>query len=159
MCYGSWNSHVVGWWKHKDDPNVLFLKYEDLKQVIIVAKRRVKKHLLLFTAVGYNWQNRCRDEFSKRFTGKVYLYENYPFINVQSWTKFLGQEILHMTCGSLNTRETKSCARFKLPVPRLPSPDPSPPTMLLYSIRISQLPHDFRKCQLNCFYSIPDIPW
>ena len=24
---------MLGWWKHKDDPNVLMLKYEDLKKV------------------------------------------------------------------------------------------------------------------------------
>ena len=27
---GSWFDHVLEWWKHKDDPNVLFLKYEDM---------------------------------------------------------------------------------------------------------------------------------
>lgn len=31
--WGSWTEHVLGWWKHKDDDNVLFLKYEDLKKV------------------------------------------------------------------------------------------------------------------------------
>ena len=31
--YNLWNDHVLGWWKHKDDPNVLFLKYEDLQKV------------------------------------------------------------------------------------------------------------------------------
>ena len=31
--WGKWNDHVLGWWKHKDDPNVLFLKYEDLQKV------------------------------------------------------------------------------------------------------------------------------
>lgn len=25
-----WHDHVLGWWKHRDDPNVLFLKYEDM---------------------------------------------------------------------------------------------------------------------------------
>nr|XP_058947554.1 uncharacterized protein LOC131775458 [Pocillopora verrucosa] len=30
--WNKWNDHVPGWWKHKDDPNVLFLKYEDLKK-------------------------------------------------------------------------------------------------------------------------------
>ena len=28
-----WNDHVLGWWEHKDDPNVFFLKYEDLQKV------------------------------------------------------------------------------------------------------------------------------
>ena len=31
--YDLWNDHILGWWKHKDDPNVLFLKYEDLHKV------------------------------------------------------------------------------------------------------------------------------
>ena len=28
--FGSWFDHVLEWWKHKDDRNVLFLKYEDI---------------------------------------------------------------------------------------------------------------------------------
>ena len=36
VFYGLWNKHVLEWWKHKDDSNVLFLKYEDLKKVIAV---------------------------------------------------------------------------------------------------------------------------
>ena len=32
MYYGSWFEHVLEWWKHKDDPNVLFLKYEYMKK-------------------------------------------------------------------------------------------------------------------------------
>ena len=30
---GFWNDHVLDWWKHKDEPNVLFLKYENLQKV------------------------------------------------------------------------------------------------------------------------------
>ena len=30
-----WNDHVLGWWKHKDDRNILFLKYEDLHTVML----------------------------------------------------------------------------------------------------------------------------
>ena len=37
MFYGLWNKHVLEWWKHKDDSNVLFLKYEDLKKVIAIT--------------------------------------------------------------------------------------------------------------------------
>ena len=32
VIYGSWFDHVLEWWKHKDDPNVLFLKYEDIRK-------------------------------------------------------------------------------------------------------------------------------
>lgn len=30
VVWGSWFYHVSGWWKHRDDPRVLFLRYEDL---------------------------------------------------------------------------------------------------------------------------------
>ena len=32
IFYGSYFDHISAWWSHKDDENVLFLKYEDLKQ-------------------------------------------------------------------------------------------------------------------------------
>ncbi|XP_078581050.1 sulfotransferase 1C4-like isoform X2 [Branchiostoma floridae x Branchiostoma japonicum] len=28
----AWHNHVLGWWEQKDNPNVLFLKYEDLQK-------------------------------------------------------------------------------------------------------------------------------
>lgn len=33
VFYGSWFDHVLSWWRHKDDENVLFLKYEEMKKV------------------------------------------------------------------------------------------------------------------------------
>lgn len=30
--YGSYFDHVLAWWEHRNDENVLFLKYEDLKK-------------------------------------------------------------------------------------------------------------------------------
>ena len=29
--FGGWFDHVLGWWKHKDAPNILLIKYEDMK--------------------------------------------------------------------------------------------------------------------------------
>ena len=31
--YSKWNDHVLSWWKHREDPNVLFLKYEEMQKV------------------------------------------------------------------------------------------------------------------------------
>ena len=32
VLYGSWFDHVLEWWKHRNETNVLFLKYEDMKK-------------------------------------------------------------------------------------------------------------------------------
>ena len=32
VTFGSWWDHVPEWWTHRDEPNVLFLKYEELKK-------------------------------------------------------------------------------------------------------------------------------
>jgi methylamine dehydrogenase accessory protein MauD len=38
---GSWFRHVRGWWEHRDDPNVLLLRYEDLAADLPGELRRV----------------------------------------------------------------------------------------------------------------------
>ena len=32
MAYGDYFDHVLSWWAHRNDENVLFLKYEDMKK-------------------------------------------------------------------------------------------------------------------------------
>jgi hypothetical protein len=39
--YGSWFRHVRGWWQHRDDPNVLFLRYEELTAGLPGCLRRI----------------------------------------------------------------------------------------------------------------------
>jgi hypothetical protein len=39
--YGSWFRHVRGWWQHRDDPNVLFLRYEDLAADLPGSLRKI----------------------------------------------------------------------------------------------------------------------
>ena len=46
VSYNAWNDHVLGWWKHKDDPNVLFLKYEDLHKVMFSSVSTIALELL-----------------------------------------------------------------------------------------------------------------
>lgn len=39
--HGSWFEHVKGWWAHRDDPNVLFLTYEELSRDLEGCIRRI----------------------------------------------------------------------------------------------------------------------
>ena len=41
LVFGSYLEHVLGWWKHRDDDNVLFLKYEEMKRDIRSAIVRI----------------------------------------------------------------------------------------------------------------------
>ena len=43
MSYGSWLRHVEGWWAHRDDPNVLFLHYEDLVHDLAGSLHRIAR--------------------------------------------------------------------------------------------------------------------
>ncbi|RMX49334.1 hypothetical protein pdam_00014438 [Pocillopora damicornis] len=41
LYYGPWFDHVLSWWKHKDDPDVLILKYEDMKEDLLGTIRKI----------------------------------------------------------------------------------------------------------------------
>ena len=43
--FGSWWDHVPEWWSHRDEPNVLFLKYEDMKKDLTVSVRTIAHFL------------------------------------------------------------------------------------------------------------------
>ena len=43
--FGLWFDHILEWWKHKDDPNVLFLKYEDMKKDLLGAVRSIAEFI------------------------------------------------------------------------------------------------------------------
>ncbi|XP_078000220.1 sulfotransferase 1A2-like [Glandiceps talaboti] len=41
LIFGEWPSHVLYWWKKRDEENVLFLKYEDMKKDLESAVRSI----------------------------------------------------------------------------------------------------------------------
>ncbi|XP_074606271.1 sulfotransferase 1E1-like [Acropora palmata] len=43
--YSKWNDHVLSWWKHREDPNVLFLKYKELQKDLPSHVRRIADFL------------------------------------------------------------------------------------------------------------------
>jgi len=102
VLYGSWFDHVLSWWKHKDDPNILFLKYEEMKKDLpgtidkiakFVGKELSKEMVeriadqVTFTAmkkegnVNYTWYKQFNGEFIRK--GQVGDWRNY-FTDEQS---------------------------------------------------------------------------
>ncbi len=41
MAFGSWFRNVRSWWPHRDDPNVLWLRYEDMKEDLEMTLDRI----------------------------------------------------------------------------------------------------------------------
>ncbi|KAL9959400.1 hypothetical protein ACROYT_G032722 [Oculina patagonica] len=44
-AFGLWSDHVLPWWKHRNEPHILFLKYEDLKKDLCNNVRRISEFL------------------------------------------------------------------------------------------------------------------
>ena len=43
--FGDYFEHVLGWWKHRDDPNVLFIKYEDMQKDLHSSIEKIARFL------------------------------------------------------------------------------------------------------------------
>ncbi len=41
LYFGSYFDHILSWWPHKDDKNMLFLKYEDMKKDLPLAVSQI----------------------------------------------------------------------------------------------------------------------
>jgi peroxiredoxin len=66
--FGSWFQHVRGWFAHRDDPNVLFLRYEELAADLPGSLRRIAAFCGLDVDPG-RWPGiveRCSFAFMKR---------------------------------------------------------------------------------------------
>ena len=62
VSYGSYFDHVLSWWAHKDDNNVLILKYEDMKKDLPSAVATIAKF------IGQDISKELVDEIAYRTT-------------------------------------------------------------------------------------------
>ncbi|KXJ05332.1 sulfotransferase 1C2A, partial [Exaiptasia diaphana] len=90
--YGSWIDHVLGWWAHRDDDNVLFLKYEDMKKDLPCAVQQIAK--FLGKDLSPEMIQRIADQttFTAMSDGKGRFYDNEPDylkLKTPGATKFL----------------------------------------------------------------------
>ena len=81
FCYGGWFHNVLSWWEHRDKPNVLFLKYEDIKKDLAGTI----KSIALF--LGY--------EISLDTLQKITEMSTFESMKTQSSFNFSGKYTLH----------------------------------------------------------------
>lgn len=43
--YGSYFDHILGWWNHQDDENLIFLKYEDMKKDLLGHVKKIAEFI------------------------------------------------------------------------------------------------------------------
>ena len=63
--FGDYFNHVLGWWAHKDDDNVLFLKFEDMKKDHFTAVASIASF------IGCNVSREVIDEVVSKTTFKA----------------------------------------------------------------------------------------
>lgn len=70
--FGSWFKHIESWWPHRNDPNVLFLRYEEVIADLAGAMRQVETfcNLPLDEATAARVLDRCSLPFMKQYTAK-----------------------------------------------------------------------------------------
>jgi hypothetical protein len=72
MSFGSWFQHIESWWPHRKDPNVLFLRYEEVITHLEETVRKVARfcEIPLAEADLPRIVERCGFEFMKRHNAK-----------------------------------------------------------------------------------------
>ena len=62
VAYGNYFDHVLSWWAHKDDDNILILKYEDMKKDLPSVVAQVAKF------IGKDISKELVDEIARKTT-------------------------------------------------------------------------------------------
>ncbi|NER80722.1 MAG: sulfotransferase domain-containing protein [Leptolyngbya sp. SIO1D8] len=78
---GSYFDHILEWWLHKDDENLLFLKYEDLKRDL---KGQVK---IIAEFLGFKFSDEEAKTVAEKCTFQA--MKSNPKLGVNKLTKFL----------------------------------------------------------------------
>ncbi|XP_073233443.1 sulfotransferase 1C4-like [Porites lutea] len=83
--WSHWDKHVLGWWKHRDDANVLFLKYEDLKKDLLKHVRIISE--FLNKPLSHELLNRITEQCT--FNGMMKNLKSYLLCETEDGPKFL----------------------------------------------------------------------
>lgn len=90
MSFGAWFRNVASWWPHKNDPNILWFRYEDMVKDLngtvdkIVAflgwplSEEQKQKVLLYSS--FAWMREHNDKFVVRFDNGESMFKPKGFI-------------------------------------------------------------------------------
>jgi hypothetical protein len=108
---GSWFEHVRGWWQHRNDPNVLFLRYEDLLHDLEGCLRRIIAFcdLEVEPARFPTILERCSFAFMKANESKFDYQLGVLWEQGVRWNAFIRQGRAGAWKGTLSSRQA---ARF-----------------------------------------------
>ncbi len=91
VFFGSYLDHVLEWWSHKDDENVLFLKYEDLKKDL---KSQVK---IIAEFLGFKLSDEEAQAVSHKCTFQA--MKSNPNLHFNKFNKIFKKEGSHLRKG------------------------------------------------------------
>ena len=90
MSFGAWFRNVQSWWPHREDDNVLWLRYEDLKQDIESGLVRIldfldwqitpAQHERVLEFCSFGWMKENANRFTRHGTGKESSFKPGGFI-------------------------------------------------------------------------------
>lgn len=90
MTFGAWFRNVASWWPHKDDTNVLWLRYEDMKSDLSASvdqlanflgwplSQEQKQKVLEYSS--FDWMRENNDKFVTRFENGESMFKPKGFI-------------------------------------------------------------------------------
>ena len=103
--FAGWFTHVLGWWEHRDSPNILFVKYEDMKNDPFETARTVGLFIgiesvtdeLLQNVIKHSSFSSMKKDSSSNYNwmvGKVFSREGYFFRKgeIGSWRERFSEE-------------------------------------------------------------------
>ena len=125
MEFGAWFRNVVSWWPHKNNKNVLWLRYEDMKANLEHAIDQIlnflnwqldkKQRNLVLEYCSFQWMKNNADKFSHRSEDGKPLFKPGSFIRKGSvgdyknlLSKSQEKQILDRTYQELDSE----CIRF-----------------------------------------------
>ena len=103
VIFGNYFDHVLSWWARRNDKNVLFLKYEDMKRDLFSAVTNIvefvglnlDEEIVREVVTKSMFQSMKDDPLVNYSWSKVYRQERVPFIRkgeVGDWKNYFSEE-------------------------------------------------------------------